>query len=63
MGELGDKTEGNLKDAGGKLTGDKKMELEGKAQKAKGDLEGAGREMTGKDPASTEAPVEGDKNL
>ena len=45
MGELGDKLEGNVKDAGGQLTGDKKTEFEGKAQKLKGDVEGAGREM------------------
>ncbi|TME54912.1 MAG: CsbD family protein, partial [Chloroflexi bacterium] len=36
MGEFGDKVEGEVKDTGGKLTGDKKMEWEGKAQKAKG---------------------------
>jgi len=46
VGEFGDKAEGELKDTGGKLTGDKKMEWEGKAQKVKGDVEGAGREMT-----------------
>jgi uncharacterized protein YjbJ (UPF0337 family) len=63
MGELGDKAEGKLKEAGGKVTGDKKMEWEGKAQKAKGKLEGAGREMTGNDPAGTDAPVEHDPNL
>jgi len=43
VGEFGDKAEGELKDAGGKLTGDKKMEWEGKAQKVKGNVEGAGR--------------------
>jgi uncharacterized protein YjbJ (UPF0337 family) len=63
MGELRDKAEGNLKDAGGKATGDKKMEWEGKAQKANGKLEGAGREMTGNDPAGTDAPIERDQNL
>jgi uncharacterized protein YjbJ (UPF0337 family) len=57
MGEMGDKLEGEVKDAGGKVTGDKKMEWEGKAQKVKGDLEGAGRDAT------TDEPVEGDKNL
>ncbi|HEX3629680.1 MAG TPA: CsbD family protein [Candidatus Dormibacteraeota bacterium] len=62
MGELGDKVEGNVKDTGGKVTGDKKMEWEGKAQKAKGNLEGAGREMTGKDPVTDDEPVEGDSN-
>jgi len=62
VGELGDKAEGELKDAGGKLSGDKKMEWEGKAQKVKGDIEGAGREMTEGEPATGE-PVEGEKDL
>ena len=43
MGELKDKIEGEVKDTGGKMTGDKKMEWEGKGQKAKGDVEGASR--------------------
>jgi uncharacterized protein YjbJ (UPF0337 family) len=43
MGEFGDKMEGELKEQGGKLTGDKKTEWEGKAQGLKGDIEGAGR--------------------
>ena len=58
MGELGDKAEGTMKDAAGKLTGDKKTELEGKAQKGKGDLEGAANDVT-----SYEEPVEGDRNI
>lgn len=62
MGELGDKLEGNVKETGGKMTGDKKTEWEGKAQKAKGKVEGAGRELSGNDPMTNE-PVEGDKNL
>lgn len=62
VGELGDKAEGTLKDEGGKLKGDKKMEWEGKAQKAKGDLEGAGKDMAGNEPATSE-PIEGDKKL
>jgi len=45
MGELKDKIEGEVKDTGGKMTGDKKMEWEGKGQKAKGDVEGAGRKL------------------
>jgi uncharacterized protein YjbJ (UPF0337 family) len=57
MGEMGDKLEGEVKDAGGKVTGDKKMEWEGKAQKVKGDLEGAGNDVR------NDEPVEGDKNL
>ncbi|HEY8738901.1 MAG TPA: CsbD family protein [Candidatus Dormibacteraeota bacterium] len=43
MGEFGDKMEGEVKEQSGKLTGDKKTELEGKAQGLKGDIEGAGR--------------------
>ena len=62
MGELRDKTEGKLKDEGGKLTGDKKMEWEGKAQKTKGDVEGAGNDMKDDQPAASE-PIEGDKKL
>ena len=62
MGELGDKLEGNVKDTGGKMTGDKKMEVEGKAQKAKGKVEEAGNDLTGRDPLGNE-PVEGDRNL
>jgi uncharacterized protein YjbJ (UPF0337 family) len=61
VGEFGDKAEGELKDAGGKVTGDKKMEWEGKAQKVKGDVEGAGREATEGQP--TGEPVEGEKGL
>ncbi len=62
MGELGDKLEGNLKDAGGKMTGDKKTQVEGKAQKAKGDLEGLGNDLKNNDPGAQE-PVEGDRNI
>jgi uncharacterized protein YjbJ (UPF0337 family) len=62
MGELRDKVEGETKDAGGKLAGDRKMEWEGKGQKAKGDLEGAARKMREGEPLEGE-PVEGDKNL
>lgn len=62
MGELRDEAEGTLKDNGGKLKSDKKMEWEGKAQEAKGDLEGAGREMIGNEAATSE-PIERDKNL
>ena len=62
MGEFGDKVEGEVKDSGGKLTGDKKMEWEGKGQKAKGDLEGAGRKLTEDDP-TTDQPTGSDKGL
>ncbi len=60
MGEFRDKVEGEVKDTAGKVSGDKKMEWEGKAQKAKGKLEEAGREMTQGDPTSDE-PVGGDR--
>ena len=60
VGELGDKVEGEVKDTGGKLTGDKKMEWEGKGQKAKGKVEEVGRELTQNDP-TTDQP--GDKGL
>jgi uncharacterized protein YjbJ (UPF0337 family) len=43
------------------VTGDKKMEWEGKGQKAKGKVEEAGREMTQDDP-TTQEPVP-DKGL
>lgn len=62
MSELGDKLEGNIKDAGGKVTGDKKMEWEGKGQKAKGDLEGLGNDLKG-DETTTDQPVETDRNV
>jgi uncharacterized protein YjbJ (UPF0337 family) len=52
MGEFSDKVEGEVKDTGGKLTGDKKMEWEGKGQKAKGKVEEVGRELTGDDPTT-----------
>ena len=57
MGELRDKVEGEVKDTGGKLSGDKKMEWEGKGQKAKGKVEEAVREMTQGDP-TTDEPVD-----
>jgi uncharacterized protein YjbJ (UPF0337 family) len=60
MGEFRDKVEGEVKDTGGKLSGDKKMEWEGKGQKAKGKVEEAGREMTQGGP-TTDEPV--DKGL
>jgi len=61
MGEFGDKVEGEVKDAGGKVTGDKKMEWEGKGQKAKGKVEEIGREMTQVEPTTEEPPP--DKGL
>jgi uncharacterized protein YjbJ (UPF0337 family) len=62
VGEFGDKVEGEVKETGGKVTGDKKMEWEGKAQKAKGKIEEAGREMTQDDP-TTDQPLTGDKGV
>jgi uncharacterized protein YjbJ (UPF0337 family) len=61
MGEFRDKVEGEVKDTGGKLSGDKKMEWEGKGQKAKGKVEEVAREMTQGDPSPEEPPS--DKGL
>ena len=63
MGEYGDKVEGEVKDTGGKVTGDKKMEWEGKGQKAKGKLEEAGRKLTQDDPTITDQPAGSDRGL
>ena len=38
---MADKAKGAIKDTAGKLTGDKKLESEGKMDKAKGDLHNA----------------------
>jgi len=62
MGELKDKIEGEVKDTGGKMTGDKKMEWEGKGQKAKGDVEGAGRKLRDDEPPAGQ-PIEGEPKL
>ena len=61
MGELRDKVEGEVKDTGGKVSGDKKMEWEGKGQKAKGKVEEAGREMTQDDPTTPEPAGDQDR--
>jgi uncharacterized protein YjbJ (UPF0337 family) len=45
MGEYTDKAKGEIKEKSGKLTGDKKMEWEGKGDKAKGHVQGAGRKI------------------
>ncbi|TME48991.1 MAG: CsbD family protein, partial [Chloroflexi bacterium] len=55
--------EGEVKDTGGKVTGDKKMEWEGKGQKAKGKLEEAGRKLTQDDPTITDQPAGSDTGL
>ena len=52
MDEFRDKVEVEVKETGGKLSGDKKMEWEGKGQKAKGKVEEVGREMTQNDPTT-----------
>jgi uncharacterized protein YjbJ (UPF0337 family) len=41
MGEVVDKTKGKIKQAAGVLSGDKKLEREGKVDRARGQIEGA----------------------
>jgi len=41
MGELVDKTKGKIKQAAGVLSGDKKLEREGRVDRAKGQVKGA----------------------
>lgn len=41
MGEIIDKVKGNVKQAVGAVTGDKKLENEGKLDEAKGNVKGA----------------------
>ncbi len=41
MGELIDKTKGKIKQAAGALTGDKKLQREGRVDTAKGNAKGA----------------------
>jgi uncharacterized protein YjbJ (UPF0337 family) len=41
MGEIIDKVKGNIKEVAGALTGDKKLETEGKADQAIGKVKGA----------------------
>jgi uncharacterized protein YjbJ (UPF0337 family) len=40
-----DKVKGSVKEAAGKMTGDKRTEAEGKTDQAKGDVKDAGRDM------------------
>ncbi|MBL8787333.1 MAG: CsbD family protein [Deltaproteobacteria bacterium] len=40
MGEIIDKTKGKIKEAAGKLTGNKKLEREGKRDQLKGEVKG-----------------------
>jgi uncharacterized protein YjbJ (UPF0337 family) len=58
MGEYKDKIQGEAKDLGGKLTGNKKMEWEGKGQKAKGKVEGAGNWVRREMAKPAEEPTE-----
>ncbi len=45
MAGTGDKAKGALKEAAGKLTGDKRTESEGKTDQAKGDVKNAARDV------------------
>ncbi|HEX7600660.1 MAG TPA: CsbD family protein [Polyangiaceae bacterium] len=45
MGELIDKVKGKIKKAVGKVTGDKKLEREGKVDETKGKVKGAVEEV------------------
>lgn len=45
MGEIIDKVKGKIKQAAGALSGDKKLEREGKVDEAKGKVKGAAEEV------------------
>ena len=45
-----DKAKGTMKDAAGKITGDKEMEVEGKFDKAKGAIHNAAGRCQGQSP-------------
>ncbi len=45
MGEIIDKVKGKIKQAAGSITGDKKLEREGKVDEAKGKVKGAIEEV------------------
>ena len=45
MGEIIDKVKGKVKQAAGALSGDKKLEREGKVDEAKGKVKGAAEEV------------------
>lgn len=45
MGEIIDKVKGKVKRAAGKLTGDKRLEREGRVDEAKGKVKGAAEEI------------------
>jgi uncharacterized protein YjbJ (UPF0337 family) len=45
MGEIIDKVKGKIKQAAGAVTGNKKLEAEGKLDEAKGNVKGAAREV------------------
>ena len=42
----GDKIKGNIKEAAGKVSGDKRLEAEGKTDKAKGDVKKAAGDVS-----------------
>ena len=58
MGEYKDKIQGEAKEMGGKLTGSKKMEWEGKAQKVKGKVEGAANQIRDETSTPPEQQIE-----
>jgi uncharacterized protein YjbJ (UPF0337 family) len=45
MGEIIDKVKGKIKQAAGSLSGDKKLEREGKVDQAKGKVKGAAEDV------------------
>ena len=47
MGEAKNKVVGNIKEATGKVTGDRRLEARGKGQKAVGKIQEGGRKVTG----------------
>jgi uncharacterized protein YjbJ (UPF0337 family) len=59
VGEAKDKIQGTGKELGGKVMGNKRMEIEGKAQKAKGKVEETVRELVDEpadEPTEPERP-------
>ena len=47
MGEAKNKVVGNIKEAAGKVTGDRRLEARGKRQKTVGKIQEGGRKVTG----------------
>jgi uncharacterized protein YjbJ (UPF0337 family) len=59
VGEAKDKVQGTGMELGGKVTGNRRMEIEGKAQKAKGKVEETVRELVDEpahEPTEPERP-------